>query len=483
MGEAVCAVVRETLLDKDVAVEPREARDRRDAERAEGARIHVEERALRDVGDELRVAVRLEAEHRRRARLELAFHSAAGDDGLAAALETAVHDELVLHRRLLEAAHAGVAAVEAHVEVALLGAGELDALRENVVRDRVVDVEKRSRLFSRALDHVLGDRAVEVDFARNRDAAAGEAGVDVARDKVEARLERRPALVGEDCELGRAALLFVPVHERELELRKLGQEIRIRALGAELLLHVLRNGVDLGFPRRHLVEVLEEVEFGVLLNVHAEVEERLNRRVAREEVVGAGTKAEHLEVLDAEDDAGDVGEVLELLDGALRVDDGILWNIDFEAPKPDVVAEVEDAAERIAAVGLEDGPVLLLRGKDHRGAAELLDEHGGRALGAEVAEEHAARVDAFLARPLERLHRVDLVLDRDRAVNDGELGLLRLRHHGGDALLGEGGGEAVTADADDGEFYLGLIDHFCFPLVCFKFEPQNTRSTRKVLCI
>ena len=63
--------------------------------------------------------------------------------------------------------------MEAHVEVALLCAGELDALREDVVRNRVVDVEKRRRLFSRALDHVFGDRSVEVNFAGDGNAAPG----------------------------------------------------------------------------------------------------------------------------------------------------------------------------------------------------------------------------------------------------------------------------------------------------------------------
>ena len=280
---------------------------------------------------------------------------------------------------------------------------------------------------------------------------------------MEARLERRPALVREDGELGRAALFFVPVQKRKLELRELRKEVGVRALGAKLLLHVLRDRVDLGFPRRHLVEVLEEVELGVLLDVHAEVEERLDRRVAREEVVGTGAKAEHLEVLDAENDAGDVGEVLEFPDCALRVDDRVLGDVDIETPKTDVVAEVQDAAQGIAAVGLEDGPVLLLRRENHRGAAELLDEHGGRAFGAEVAEEHAAGVDALLARPLERGHGILLVLDRDRAVDDGELCLLGLRHNGGDALLGERRGEAVAADADEGEFDFGLVDHFFAP--------------------
>ena len=167
---------------------------------------------------------------------------------------------------------------------------------------------------------------------------------------MEARLERGPALVREDGVLGRAALLLVPVHERELELRELGKEVRIRALLAELLLHVLDDRVDLALAGRHLVEVLEEVELGVLLHVDAEVEERLDRRVAREEVVGPRSKAEHLEVLDAENDAGDVGEVLEFLDCALRVDNGILGDVDLEAPKTDVVAEIEDAAQGIAAV-------------------------------------------------------------------------------------------------------------------------------------
>ena len=98
-------------------------------------------------------------------------------------------------------------------------------------------------------------------------------------------------------------------------------------------------------------------------------------------------------------------------------------------------------------------------------ALELLDEHRRRAFGTEVAEEHAAGVDAFLARPGERLHRVRLVFDRDRAVDECELRLLRLGHDGGDALLGEGRGEAVAADADECELNDRLIDHFCFPLI------------------
>ena len=465
LREAVRAVVREALLDEHVAVEAREARDRGDAKRAERVRVDVEEASLGDVGDELRVAVGLEAEHRRLAGLDLTLHRAAGDDGLAAALEPAVHDELVLHAAVLEARAAGVAAVEAHVEVALLRAAELDALGQDVVGNGVVDVEERRRLLGSALDHVLGHGAVEVDFARDGDSAPGEAGVDVARDEVEARLERGPALVREDGVLGRAALLLVPVHERKLELRELREEVRIRALLAELLLHVLHDRVDLALAGRHLVEVLEEVELGVLLHVDAEVEERLDRCVAREEVVGPRAEAEHLEVLHSDHDARDRGEVAELGDRLLRVDDGILGDVDSEAAQADVVAEVEDAAERVAAVGREDGLVLLLRGEDHRGAAELLDEHRRRAFGAEVAEEHAAGVDAFLADPLEGLKGVDLVLDRDRAVDDVELGLLGLRHHGGDAFLGERRGEAVAADANKGELHFGLVYHgFCLSM-------------------
>ena len=190
--EAERTVMREALGDEDVAVEAGEARDRRDADRTKGMRVDVQKLAVRDVRDEMALAVRLQTEHRRVARLDLALHRAARDDRLAAALEAAVHDELVLHAAVLEARRARVAAVEAHVEVALLRTAELEALRQDVVRHRVVDVQKRRRLLRRALEHVLGHRTVHVDFACDRNAAARETRVDVARNEMERRLEGRP---------------------------------------------------------------------------------------------------------------------------------------------------------------------------------------------------------------------------------------------------------------------------------------------------
>ena len=456
--------MREALGDEDVAVEAGEARDRRDADRTKGMRVDVQKLAVRDVRDEMALAVRLQTEHRRVARLDLALHRAARDDRLAAALEAAVHDELVLHAAVLEALRAGVAAVEAHVEVALLRTAELDALRQDVVRHRVVDVQKRRRLLRRALEHVLGHRTVHVDLACDRNAAARETRVDVARNEMERRLEGRPALVREDRVLGRTALVLVPVHERKLELRELREEIRIRTVLAELLLHVLHDRIDLGRARRHLVEVLEEVELGVLLDVDAEVEERLDRRVAGEEVLGTRTEAEHLEVLDAVDHARDLDEVLDLRDRPLRIDVRVLGDVDLETAQAAVVAEVQHAAERIAAVAREHRLVLLAERNHHRRHLHLLDEERRGTFRTEVAEEHAAGVDAFLARPRERLDRVVLVLDRNRAVDDARhLRLLELGHDGRQTLLRQRRREAVAADANDTQLDNRLIVHLVIP--------------------
>ena len=98
-----------------------------------------------------------------------------------------------------------------------------------------------------------------------------------------------------------------------------------------------------------LVEGFEEVELGVLLDVDAEVEERLDRRVAGEEVLGTRTEAEDLQVPDAQDDTGDLGEVPEFRDRFLRRDVRILGDVDLETAKADGVAEVENAAERVLA--------------------------------------------------------------------------------------------------------------------------------------
>lgn len=107
-------------------------------------------------------------------------------------------DELVLDGAVTaHLAGRRVAAVEAHE-----GIGQLvmelagDVLIINVLGHAVVDVQQGDGVAGGTHADVLGQGTVNIDLAGHGDAAAGKAGVDVARLKPELRRESGPALIG-----------------------------------------------------------------------------------------------------------------------------------------------------------------------------------------------------------------------------------------------------------------------------------------------
>ena len=276
-----------------------------------------------------------------------------------------------------------------------------------------------------------------------------------------------PALVGKHSIVASAAVVLIPVDEGQLQLCHLRQNLWIGvARCTELLGHVGGDSLDLLGTTSHLLELTLQVELRVLLNLYAEVIEWLDRCVASQEVEWTRTETEHLQVAHADDDAGNVTEVGQFLDGLLWCNVWILRNIDTQTAHTDVVAEVEHAAQRVTTVGGEVGLALFLGSQHHSWALELLDEHGGWTLWTEVAEEHADGVDAILLSPCQGLHRVILVLDGDRTVvHFWKVSLAHLSHEGGQTGLRQGDREAVTAYTYDTQFHNRLIDHCCFEFV------------------
>ena len=102
MAEGDGAVMREVLLDEDVAVEAAHLRDGEDADAAEGVRGCWQDFALGDVGAQLAVSRALQAEEGDVAVGDVAFERAARDVRRIAVLEQAVLDQLVLDAALAE---------------------------------------------------------------------------------------------------------------------------------------------------------------------------------------------------------------------------------------------------------------------------------------------------------------------------------------------------------------------------------------------
>ena len=342
--------------------------------------------------------------------------------------------------------------MEAHEGIGeLVIGGVLDLLLVHVLGHGVVDVQERGRSARDAAEDVLRNRAVDVHLAGNGDTAARQAAVDVAGHKAELRLEGRPALVGKDIILGRALVGLGPVEQGDLVLRELGQDAGVGVVRAELLGHVGRDFCDARIVRV-VVKGREQVQLGVLLDVDAQVEQGLDGRVAGDEVVGARAEGEDLEVAQADADRRDRDELADHRGDLVRRAHGVLGDVDvLEGLQADGVAGVEHAAVRVAAAVDQVVAGLLSRRDEHRRAAELVGQHGLRALGAEVAQEHDQRVAAVRLDLLQRLHGVGFGFNDGGNIDDLAARLGVGVHDRRLALCRELDGETVAAGGNQAE--------------------------------
>ena len=322
--------------------------------------------------------------------------------------------------------------MEAHIKVFYVSTCKVRTSWDNVSRHGVVDVKQCCRLFCSTFAHILRYSTVEVHLASYRNATTCEAWVYVARLKFEYRLPSRPALVCEYCIVASALVVLIPVEDGKLQLSHLVDDFWVSVAWTELFLHVFCNSGNLCLAGSNLLILTFHVELRVLLYLNAEVIERLDRSVAGKEVERTRTETDDLEVLDADDYAGDVAEVGELLDSFVWVYVRILRNIYLEAAETYAVWEIEHAAKCVTTVRCKVCLALFLCCKNHGWTLELLYEHGRRTFRTKVSEEHADSVDAIVVSPLEGIHGVNFVLDDYRTViNFRESSLTNFIHKSG----------------------------------------------------
>ena len=159
-----------------------------------------------------------------------------------------------------------------------------------------------------------------------------------------------------------------------------------------------------------LVECLKQVELGVFLDLHAEVVELLDRRVAGEEVHRTRTEGDDLQVFQPDDRARDGEEFVHEVGAVCRVAHGIFRNVRLHAAQLEIVACVEHAAERVAAVADKTVASFLSSSAEHDGTVEILSEHRLRDLRTEVAEVDAEGVAFVLFEVFDRFQHLDLAL-------------------------------------------------------------------------
>ena len=117
-------------------------------------------------------------------------------------------------------------------------------------------------------------------------------------------------------------MLLYPVQEGQLILGQLRKNLRLLVALAQLRLHILYHIRDSRVSLM-LVEGLEEVKLGVLLDLHAQVVQLLDGRVAGQEIKGSRSKADDLKTGQAHQSPRDGQELMDhiraLLSGAHRV--------------------------------------------------------------------------------------------------------------------------------------------------------------------
>ena len=479
MTERHCAVVREVLLDEHMAVEAAHFRDGEYADGTEGVGRYVQHFALCNVCAQLGVGRALETEERDVARGNVAFERALRNLNR----QGARHDLLVLHGAERQLLGAGVAAVEAHEDILLRVRGlVLDVTVVEVCRDGVVDVEQRDGIEADAGADELGKRAVDVHFAGNRDAHAGEAAVDIARNKAELRLECRPALACNGDILAVAAVLLYPVEQGDLILCELRQNLGLHVALAELFFHVFDDLRDTRVALV-LIERLKEVELGVFFNLNAEVVKRLNGRVAGEEVQRARAEADDLEALQADDRSCNRHELVNHVRALVSGADRVFRNVNLYIAQLQVVAGVQHAAICVAAA-VHEVFCGFFRGRtEHNGAVKVLCKQRLGNFRTEVAKVNDKRVAACVLYVFKRLYHVDLALHDTYGalINFGSTELLCVSvDQCLSAVDRKGFREAVTADGNNADLDLGNVVHKVIPpvnkRVCMCFVPKKRRK-------
>lgn len=114
MTEGYRAMMRVVVGNQNMAVEAIHFWNGEDADAAKRAGGNRQNLTLGHIGPEAALCRSLQPVEGNLAGQNIPFQSAAGDVRLAVRLETALHDELMLHRCALQAAGGGVAAVKAH---------------------------------------------------------------------------------------------------------------------------------------------------------------------------------------------------------------------------------------------------------------------------------------------------------------------------------------------------------------------------------
>ncbi len=149
-----------------------------------------------------------------------------------------------------------------------------------------------------------------------------------------------------------------PVQQGQFELRHPGQQVGVILALAHLGGHVGTDVGDAGIVGMGLVGD-QQVQLGVLLDLHAQLIQTLDGGVAGEEVLGTRAEGDDLQVLHAQDGPGDGHELGDLVRQFLGSAHGVLGDVGAQVAHAQVVGAVQHAAVGVAAAVLEPKEMIF----------------------------------------------------------------------------------------------------------------------------
>ena len=452
--ECYCTVMREVLLDQHVTIESAHLRDCEYADGTEGLGANVKYFTLCDVCAKLAISGGLQTIEGDLSGSDVSFEGSVGNlYGKASS-----HDFLVSHLTECQLLGAGIAAMEAH-EGILMGVIvlALDGLLEHVCRNGVVDVKQGNGISTYAGTDELGQTSVNVNLTGYGDTHTGKTAVYVAGNETKLGLECRPALAGDGNILSVASVCLNPVKQGQLILSQLLKNLRLLVACAQLSCHLSNLSGDSCITCM-LVECFEQIQLGVLLDLNAQVVKLFDGSVTSKEVKRSGTKGNDLQIGKSDDGASDGNELVDHVCALLCSTNGVLRDVSLNIAKLQIVACIQHAAVCIATSVLQISLALLCSCNEDGGTIKVLCKQGLGDFGTEVSKIYAKCVTSGLLYVLKSLNHVDLALnDTNGALINVSSAILigislyqRLSSVNGQAL-----GEAVTANSNDTNFYLG----------------------------
>ena len=330
-----------------------------------------------------------------------------------------------------------------------------DILVINVLRYAVIDVQQRHGIARSADTDVLAQRAVDIDLAGNGDAAAGKAGVDIARLKPELGREGGPAFVGKGNVFFAALMVLGPVQQGQLKLRHTGKQVGVVAALAHLGSHI---GADLGNAGVIGVFLVgnQQIQLGVFFDLHAQLIQALDGRIAGKEILRAGTEGDDLQTAHTQNRAGNRHKFCHLIGNFLGSADGVLGDVGAQMPHPQVVRAVQHTAVGVAA-SVDHIAIALGGSHIHTGTVKEFGKQGFGRFGTEVAQKYGQRVAARGGDLRHSPLHIGFVFDSGlRLVHGQALGGTG-GGDGGAALFAQRNGKAVTADGDNAQLDLGNV--------------------------